>query len=128
MVQQHGQSNVGCLLTLMVLIVLGYGGYKFGPPLVNNFQLRNTVSQIADYSAAGVLSETKYAAGQRRGSIEEIEEAVVVAARELTIPLLRENVSVQKGTDAVFITVEYTVPVYVVGRIYNWDFRFTGQN
>jgi len=112
----------------MVLIVLGYGGYKFGPPLVDNFQFRTAVSQIADYSAAGVLSETKYASGQRRGSIEEIEEAVVVEARELRIPLLRENVSVQKGADAVFITVEYTVPIYVLGRIYNWEFRFTGQN
>ncbi len=112
----------------MALIILGYGGYKFGPPLVDDFQFRNSVSQIAQYSVAGVLSETTYASGGRSGSIEEIEEAVVVAARELTIPLLRENVSVQRGTDAVFITVEYTVPVYVVGRIYNWDFRFTGQN
>ncbi len=128
MVQQHGRGNVGCLLSLLVLIVLGYGGYKFGPPLVSNFQLRNTVAQIAEYSAAGVLSETKYASGRRRGSIEEIEEAVVVEARELRIPLLRENVSVQKGADAVFITVEYTVPIYVVGRIYYWEFKFTGQD
>ncbi len=112
----------------MVLIVLGYGGYKFGPPLVDNFQLRNSVNQIAQYSAAGVLSETNYAYGGRRGSIEEIEEAVVGEARELRIPLITDNVSVQKGADAVFITVEYTVPIYVLGRIYNWQFRFTGQN
>ncbi len=128
MVQQHGQSNVGCLLTIMVLIVLGYGGYKFGPPLVDNFQLRNAVNQIAQYSAAGVLSETKYASRGRPGSIEEIEEAVVIEARELRIPLLTENISVQKGGNAVFITVEYTVPIYVLGRIVNWQFRFTGQN
>lgn len=128
MVQQHGQSNVGCLLTIMVLLVLGYGGYKFGPPLVDNFQLRNSVNQIAQYSAAGVLSETKYASRGRPGSIEEIEEAVVIEARELRIPLLTENISVQKGGNAVFITVEYTVPIYVLGRIVNWQFRFTGQN
>ncbi len=111
----------------MALIILGYGGYKFGPPLVDNFQLRNAVAQIAEYSVAGVLSETKYASGGRSGSIEEIEEAVATQARELRIPLLRENVSVQKGADAVFITVEYTVSIYVVGRIVNWQFRFTGQ-
>ena len=112
----------------MALIILGYGGYKFGPPLVDDFQLRNAVSQIARYSAAGVLSETTYASGGRSGSVEEIEQAVVAEARELRIPLLPENVSVQKGADTVFITVEYTVPIYVLGRIVNWQFRFTGQS
>ena len=127
MVQERGASNVGCLLTIMALIILGYGGYKFGPPLVDDFQFRNSVSQIAQYSVAGVLSETTYASGGRSGSIEEIEEAVLAEAREQGIPLLPDNVSVQKGADAVFITVEYTVPIYVLGRIVNWQFRFTGQ-
>ena len=127
MVQERCASNVGCLLTIMALIILGYGGYKFGPPLVDDFQFRNSVGQIAQYSVAGVLSETTYASGGRSGSIEEIEEAVLAEARELGIPLLPDNVSVQKGADAVFITVEYTVPIYVLGRIVNWQFRFTGQ-
>lgn len=126
--QQRGQSNVGCLLSVLALIVIGYGAYKVVPPLLGNFQLRTAAAQISEYSVAGVLSETKYASGQRRGSVEEIQEAVLMAARDLSIPILKEDVTVQAGADAVFITVRYSVPIYVLGRIYTWDFRFVAHN
>lgn len=127
-VQQQGVTNAGCLLAILSLIVVGYGGYKFGPPLVDDYQLRNAAVQIADYAAAGVLSETKYGTGRGRGEIEEIREAVLVEAVGLQIPLTRDNIIVEKEAGYVFITVKYMVPISLPWGDFNWNFEYTVNN
>lgn len=76
MVRQHGATNVGCLLAMLVIIIVLYGGYKFGPPFLDDYQLRNATVRIAGYAAAGVLADTKYGTVRGQGEIEQIREAV----------------------------------------------------
>jgi len=59
-VHQHGATNAGCLIGILAIIIVVYGGYKFGPPFLDEYQLRNAAVQISGYAAAGVLAETKY--------------------------------------------------------------------
>ena len=70
-VHEHGVTNAGCLLGILAIIIVAYGGYKFGPPSVDDYQLRNAAVQIAGYAAAGVLSETKYGTGRGRGRLRK---------------------------------------------------------
>ena len=65
MVRQHGAAKVGCLFGILFIIIVLYGGYKFGPPFLDDYQLRNATVRIAGYAAAGVLADTKY--GTMRG-------------------------------------------------------------
>ena len=96
--------------------------------IVDDFQLRNAAIRIADYAAAGVLSETKYGTGRARGEIEEIREAVLVEAIELQIPLIRDNIIVEKEAGYVFITVKCMVPISLPWGEFNWDFEYTVTN
>ena len=101
---------------------LGIGGcvaYKYGPPLVSHYQLKSAAEQIAKYSAAGVLSESKLSSGESKGPIESIEEAVLMEAKMLGIPLREQNISVKKADGQVYITVKYTVPIKLRHRVYN---------
>ncbi|MCH6570799.1 MAG: hypothetical protein IH794_11895 [Acidobacteria bacterium] len=127
-VHEHGVTNAGCLLAVLALIVVGYGGYKFGPHFVDDYQLRNAAVKIADYAAAGVLAETKYGTGRGRGEIEEIREAVLVEAIDLRIPLSRDNILVEKEGGFVFITVKYMVPISLPWGEFNWNFEYTVNN
>ena len=128
MVREHGVGNVGCLLMVLVVIVIGYGVYKFGPPYLDDQQLRNAAIQIAGYAASGVLSETKYGTGRGRGEIEQIREAVLIEALELRIPLTRDNILVEKALNHVSISVKYMVPVRLPWEEFNWNFAYTVSN
>ncbi len=125
MVRQHGATNVGCLLAMLVIIIVLYGGYKFGPPFLDDYQLRNATVRIAGYAAAGVLADTKYGTVRGRGEIEQIREAVLLEALDLRIPLTRDNLIVEKEAGYVFITVKYMVPITLPWGEFNWNFEFT---
>ena len=125
MVRQHGATNVGCLLAMLVIIIVVYGGYKFGPPFLDDYQLRNATVRIAGYAAAGVLADTKYGTVRGRGEIEQIREAVLLEALDLRIPLSRDNIIVEKEAGSVFITVRYMVPIRLPWGEFNWNFEFS---
>ncbi len=126
--REHGATNAGCLLGILVLITIAYGGYKFGPSAVDDYQFRNAAMQIAGYAAAGVLAETKYGTGRGRGEIEEIREAVLIEAIDLQIPLSRDSIIVEKEVGSVFITVKYMVPIALPWGEFNWNFEYTVNN
>ncbi len=120
---RRGKGNAGCLFGLLMVLALGYLGYKFVPPLVNHYQLKDALKEIAVYHTAGLGSRIGGA-----GANAEIQEAVLKKARELEIPLQKENIKIQREGDVIFITVSYTIPVGLPGRAYNLNFEFTSHN
>jgi len=114
---QQGKGCLGCVFSLLVLAGLGYLGYKFLPPYVNHFQLKDAMNEIAVRHAAG-----------RGGGSKAIQDSVLAKAKELQIPLRREDIRVRTEEERVFITVKYVVPVELPGRVYDLKFEFTGQN
>ena len=114
-----GKGNLGCLFSLLIVVALGYLGYKFVPPYMGHFELKDAVNEIAVYRAAGT----------RAGSEKKtIQEEVLAKAKELGIVLKREDIKVKQEEEKVYITVKYTVPVDLPNQIYNLDFEFTGHN
>ncbi len=124
-VHEHGATHAGCLIAILAILILAYGGYKFGPPHLADYQLQNATVRIAGYAAAGVLAETKYGTGRGRGESEQIREAVLVEAIDLRIPLSRHNIIVEKEAGSVFISVKYMVPITLPWRELNWNFEFS---
>ena len=127
-VHEQGTTNRGCLLGILLIIILAYVGYTFGPVFLDDYQLRNAAIQIADYAAAGVLSETQYATGRGLGEIEQIREAVLMQALERQIPLIRDNIIAEKEGDFVFITTKYFVPISLPWGEMDWNFEYTVNN
>jgi hypothetical protein len=114
---QCGKGFLGCLFSLLVLAGLGYLGYKFLPPYANHFQLKDALNEIAVRQAAGRGSSTK-----------AVQDAVLAKAKDLQIPLRREDIRVRTEEERVYITVRYVVPVELPGRVYDLKFDFTGHN
>ena len=128
-VRQQGMTNVGCLLGIVLIIVVVYVSYKFGPVFIDDYQLRNAALRIAGYAAAGVLSETQYGTRRGLGEIEQIREAVLIEALELQIPLIRDNIIAEKeGSSHVFITIKYFVPISMPWGEMTWYFDYTVNN
>jgi len=126
--QQHGATNAGCLIGILAIIFIAYGGYKFGPPFLDDYQLRNATVRIAGFAVAGVLADTKYGTVRGRGEVEQIREAVLLEALDLRIPLTRENITVEKEVGYVLISLKYIVPITLPWGEFNWNFEITVDN
>jgi hypothetical protein len=124
----QGKGNLGCLLGLLILAALGYAIYQFAPPYISHYQLQDAMKEIATLSAAGVLPHKGNASNRSIGTISEIQEAVLVKARELEVPLEKGSILVRREGDVVFISVNYTVPMNLLFTVYNYKFDFTAHN
>ena len=86
------------------------------------------MKEIATLSVVGMLPPTRTSSGGSSGPASDVKEAVLSKARELEIPLRKENITVRREEATVFITVKYTVPIELPGRIYDYNFEFTVRN
>ena len=58
-----------------------------------------------------------------RREIEQIREAVLLEALDLRIPLSRENITVEKEVNYVFISLNYVVPIILPWGEFHWELR-----
>ena len=127
-VHQWGKGNLGCLFGLLILVALGFALYRVAPPYISHFQLKDAMKEIAILSAAGALPHKGDTSARTVGTILEIQEAVLVKARELELPLEKEDIKVRREGDVVFISVNYTVPLDLLFTVYNYQFDFSAHN
>jgi len=114
-----GKGNLGCLFSLLIIVVLGYLGYKFVPHYMSRFELKDALNEIAVFRVA------------RGGSSSEkqtIQEEVIARAKGLGIQLKRNDIKVRQEEEKIYITVKYTVPVDLPNKVYDLEFEFTGHN
>jgi len=86
------------------------------------------MKEIATLSAVGMLPEARTSSGRSSGPVSDVQEAVLSKARELEIPLRKEDIKVRREEATVFIKVKYTVPIELPGRTYDYNFEFAVHN
>ena len=118
---QQGRGALGCLFSFLVLGAIAYLGYKFIPPYVSHFELKDAIDEIAVYEVAGI-------GVQKKGPAVDTQEMVINKAKEMGIKLERENIQIERMTDKIFIHVNYSVPIDLPGRVYDLKFDFTSHN
>lgn len=107
---QRGESNLGCVLWALAVIVVVYVAWMMIPVQVASAQLGDFMEEQAKF-------------GERR-SPERIKSDILAKARDLKIPLDPKKVSVQRKGDHLYMKAEYTVPVeFVGGYTYEWHFE-----
>ena len=115
---QRGKGKIGCFFSLLILAAIVFGLYKIVPPYVSYYQLKDATGEIATLSAVGFLPRTNGTSGRSEGTVPEIQEAVLVKARELEVPLEKEKIKVRREGQVVFISVSYVVPIDLLVNVY----------
>ena len=101
------------VLALFVVVSIIYLGYKIVPAFVNNYQFQDTVD-----------TEAKFALVNRRGE-EDVRDSVFKKARELDLPIKREQIKVTVDMHGVKININYVVPIELPG--YTWNLAFAAS-
>lgn len=123
-----GKGRIGCFFGLLLLGSLVFVLYKIIPPYFSYYQLKDAVGEIATLSAVGFLPRSDGTPGRTSGTIPEIQDSVLVRARELEIPLEKEKIKVRREGEVVFISVSYIVPIDLLVGVYELPFEFTAHN
>ena len=118
---QQGRGNLGCLFSFLLLGAIGYLGYKFIPPYVNHYELKDALDELAVYEISGISVSNK-------GTAVDTQDLVINKAREMGIKLEKQDIKIERTTDKIFIHVNYSVPIDLPGRVYQLKFDFTSHN
>ena len=90
-------KSIKALLGLGVLVLAVYVGWTMIPPYFNNYKLEDVIAEEARINTYSNKSE------------DAMRESVYQKAKDLDIPLTRENINVIRNGQSVAIDVNYTV-------------------
>lgn len=105
---ERGEGRLGTLLSLCILLVFIYLGFKVIPVMINAYAFRDFIEQ-----------EARFAALQNKD--DELKKRVLRKAQELDLPVTTKNIKMHR-THAYFdINVRYTIPIETPVYTYNWS-------
>ena len=107
---QRGEGRVGCIFWVAVLVIAVFASWKLIPVKVNNAELVDYMTEVAQFQSA-------------QKPPEELKKMIIARAGELWIPLTKENVTVIRNGDRIRMTLDYTDPVDLLVFTYNWHFH-----
>lgn len=106
---ESGVGRAKAISAILFLIAVAYCGWKIIPIYVNNYELNDDIRQLAIQSTVD------------RSSAEQVQNKVLKYAKDLDLPVTREDVTVQVG-NIVTINVDYIVPIDF--KVYVWNKEF----
>jgi hypothetical protein len=114
--RERGGTKINLLLTLIILGSMIFAAVMLVPPYFTNYQLQDAMNTEARF------------AGYNRKSEEEIREDVWKKVQELGVPAKRADIKVTNDNSTTQITVNYTVPINMIFKQYDWEFHAHGDN
>ncbi len=104
----RGGASVGMLVTLLVILFLGYEAMQFGPHIISQFQFQDAVMEAAKFS--------------RNKPALTVQEEVLKKAEELGLPISRDMIKVTRQNTKTRIQVHYVLEAeWLPGRPYKWN-------
>ena len=110
---QLGEGQIGCVISLLILLAVGYVCFKMIPVKVKAAELRAEAHQEA--KSAGLRDNKK------------IRKNIMLKAKDLDLPLRDEDLIITRGGNVIRVNGKYTVVVEFPGYTHNWDFQFKAE-
>ncbi len=114
-------GTVKAILGVLAIVGAVYCGFQIIPPEMTNYSFQDDLRSVAMVGGANPHE-----------SDQELVDAVMKRAREHDITLTPEQVTVQRigtpGAPAVYLGVDYSVPVSLPGYSFNLHFTPSSGN
>jgi hypothetical protein len=114
-------GTVKAIVGFLLVIAVVYAGFQIAPVEMTNYSFQDDLKNIAMVSGANPHQTD-----------QELIDQVMKKAKEHQIPLAPEQVTVQRigtpGAPAVYVAVDYSVPVSLPGYDFNMHFTPSSGN
>ena len=106
----RGAAGFGCVVWLVILALVGYCLVQIVPVKVASSQFEDFMQEEAGFGSVKNLTQ--------------LEKEILAKARELKIPLTKENLSVRRSAKEITIEAHYQMTVDFFGGLYKHVFKF----
>jgi hypothetical protein len=106
----RGGANVGCIVWLVILGLVGYVLMKVIPVKVATSEFYDTMQE---QTAFGSIKDQKF-----------IEYEILKKAEELNLPVKKENLKITKTTNAITVEAHYEITIDFFNGAYKYVWKF----
>jgi len=100
--RQKGESRLGCIFYILVIVYLAIIGFQIVPVMYNNLELKQGM---------GGMEEVAASYNQFRGRRSEMKKILVKKARSLDLPIRAEDFKIIKRGKNVEVSAHYKVEI-----------------
>ena len=106
----RGGANIGCMIWLIILAVIGYVLYKVVPVKMASSEFYDTMQEQASF---GSIKDQKF-----------IEYEILKKAEELQIPVRKDNLKITKSSNAIKVEAHYEITIDFFNGAYKYVWKF----
>ena len=106
----RGAGNIGCLLWLIVIVLVGHVLWKVVPVKVRTSTFYDSMQEQASFGSIK--------------SVQAIEWEILRRAEELKIPVTKDNLKVTRARNAVTVEAHCAITVEFFGGAYKYVWKF----
>ncbi len=107
---ERGKANLGCIIWLAVLGLVGYALFKIVPVKVASSTFYDVMQEQASFGSIK--------------SVPQIEYEILRRAQELDIPVTKENLTIKKSREAITIEAHYEITIDFFNGAYKYVWKF----
>ena len=104
------------ILGVVFIVAVIYGAWLLVPPYFNNYKLQDAITEEARMNTYTSKSE------------EDIRESLWRKAKDLDIPITRDQVNVRREGQSVAISIDYTVHLDLPVHPVDLEFHSSSKN
>jgi hypothetical protein len=107
---QRGKGSVGCVIWLAIVVLVGYALFKIIPVKVAASHFEDFMTEEAGF---GSIKST-----------QQIEKEILAKAKELNLPVTKDNLSVTRARDMLVVEAHYEIAIDFFGGAYKYVWKF----
>jgi len=105
----RGKTNIGCIVWLGILILVGYVLYKVVPVKIATSTFYDAMQEQASFGSIKGLGQIEY--------------AILQKARELDLPITKENLIIKRSKEAITIEAHYVMTIDFFNGLYKYVWK-----
>ena len=106
----RGAANVGCIVWLVILGLVGYILFKIVPVKIASSEFYDVMQEQASF---GSIKDVKF-----------IEFEILRKAQELQIPVTKDNLKVTRSREALTVEAHYEITIDFFNGAYKYVWKF----
>jgi hypothetical protein len=106
----RGAGKVGCVVWLAIVALIGYGLLKIVPVKVASSRFEDFLNEEAGFGSIK--------------SVQQIQKEILAKARELQIPVNKDNLSVVRSREMMTVEAHYEMTLDFFGGAYKYVWKF----
>ena len=106
----RGAINFGCIVWLAIAALVGYAAYKIVPVKIQASAFQDFIQEESGFGSIK--------------SIQQIESECLAKARELDIPVKKDNLTVKRTREYILIEAHYEITIDFFNGSYKYVWKF----